>query len=90
MASCEVQRSALSTEYLHRKCRDFWGRRGMALQNKRKDEKEEELRLPSEVLEVCRIMAGILRRTPQVSSVDVEGTHDKSGDKCDISEGNEN
>ena len=57
---------------------------------KRTAKNEEEFRPPPEVVEFCRIVAGILRRTPQVPSVDVEGTYDKSGDKCDISEGNEN
>ena len=38
-----------------------------------------------EVLEFCRILAGVLRRTPQGSLVDVEGTDHKSEEQFDIS-----
>ena len=44
----------------------------MTSQNKRKATRVEEFRAAPEVVEFCRIIAGVLRRTPQGSQVGVE------------------
>lgn len=40
----------------------------------KKDGNEEEIRPLPEIIEFCRIIAQVLRRTPQPSQVDVEGS----------------
>ena len=57
----------------------------MDIRNK-KEGNENGIRPPSEVVEFCRIIAGVLRRIPQGSPVDVEGVDKKIEDQFEISE----
>lgn len=68
---------ASSIGFLSLKFGEFWERRIMTSQNKRTAKEEEEFRQPPEVVEFCRIIAGVLRRTPQGSLGDVESADDK-------------
>lgn len=55
----------------------------MTSRTKRKVTRAEEFRAAPEVIEFCRIIARVLRRTPQHSLVDVEGADQKSDENVD-------
>ena len=50
----------------------------------KKDGNEEEIRPPPEVVEFCRIIAGVLRRTPQCSQVEVESADHEDEERPDF------
>ena len=52
----------------------------------KKDGNEEEIRPPPEVVEFCRIIAGVLRRTHHNSLVDVDCVEKRRQDQFEISE----
>ena len=56
----------------------------MTYQNKRTAKNEEDLRLPPEVVEFCRIIGGVLRRAPRGSLVEVESADDEAGEQPDF------